>query len=148
MSEWTGTDSRPGGRVRAIWARHDKVRFVVVGGWNTVFGYLAFAGLYLLLGRRYMIAAVLGHVLAVSQAFLAHRVLTFRSHGGPFGEFLRFNLAYSGSLALGLAGLPLLVEVFRVPPLVAQAAMIAVSTLGSYVIHRAFTFRNQPSSRK
>lgn len=143
MTEAPGGGSGPPGRLLKAWAHHDKLRFLVVGAWNTVFGYLAFVGLYLVLDRRYMIAAVAGHALAVSQAFLSHRYVTFQSRGGMFQEFLRFNLTYLGSLVLGLAGLPVLVEIFRVPPLLAQAGLILVTMLGSYLLHRGFTFKDR-----
>lgn len=144
MTERTGKDPWSACRLREVWVHHDTLRFLVVGAWNTVFGYLAFAGLYLVLDRRYMIAAVAGQALSVTQAFLSHRYLTFQSRGRMFPEFLRFNLAYLGSLALGLVGLPLLVEIFRVPPLLAQAGLILVTTLGSFLLHRGFTFRYRP----
>lgn len=143
MTEGPRTAPRPGGRLRGAWAHHDKFRFLVVGAWNTAFGYLAFAGLYLVLDRRYMIAALAGHALAVTQSFLAHRFVTFQSRGALSLEFLRFNLAYLGSLILGLAGLALLVEVFQVPPLLAQAGLVLLTTLGSYLVHRGFTFRDR-----
>ncbi len=63
-----------------------KIRFVVVGIWNTIFGYLAFVSLDLLFtplfSRRYfayMLAVVLSNFMAILNAYLFHKYVTFKS---------------------------------------------------------------------
>lgn len=127
------------------WRDHEKLRFLIVGASNTVFGYAAFAGAYFLLRNRlhYLAILVLAHFLSVLYAFIGHKFLTFKAKGHLFADFLRFNLTYLSALALGLAGLPFLVEVCRIHPLVSQAMLITVNTIGTYVLHKRLSFRRR-----
>lgn len=126
--------------------RDERVRFLFVGGINTVFGYAVFAGLYLVAGQRigYLGSLYISYVVGVSLAFVLHRRVTFRAHkmgGNPVVDFLRFASVYVVALAVNTVGLPLLVEVGHLPALGAQAIMVVVVTIISYVGHKYFSFR-------
>lgn len=122
---------------------HQKFRYLAIGAWNTLAGYLIFAGLYLLFSppTSYMIVAVISHLLSVTQSFFTQRWIVFRSSAHWLGEYLRFHIAHFGSLAAGLCALPLLIEVFAVPPLIAQGTITALIVVASYFVHQHFTFR-------
>ena len=129
----------------------ERIRFVFVGGINTVFGYVVFAVLYLAAGHvvGYLGALYLSYVGGVSLAFVLHRRVTFRAHetgGTPVLDFLRFAAVYVVALAVNTVGLPILVEVARFLPLVAQAIMVVVTTLISYFGHKYFSFARRPQS--
>lgn len=124
----------------------ERIRFLVVGGVNTVFGYAVFAGLYLAAGQRigYLGSLYISYVVGVSLAFVLHRRVTFRAHetgGNPVLDFVRFASVYVVSLAVNTIGLPLLVELGHLPALGAQAIMVVVTTIISYVGHKYFSFR-------
>jgi putative flippase GtrA len=126
----------------------ERVRFVIIGGVNTVLGYGLFALFDLTLGKTigYLGALYAAYVIAIVVAFFLHRRFTFRAHesGNPFVDFLRFSLVYVVSLLINTAALPLLVELARMPPLVAQAVIVVVTTLVSYFGHKFFSFRRAP----
>lgn len=115
----------------------------MIGAYNTFFGYLSFAGLYLVFKGRlhYLVILVAAHILAVTNAFVGHKFLTFRAKGYLWADFLRFNLTYLGALAFGLLGLPFLIEVCKFHPLISQAMLMAISMFGTYVLHRRVSFR-------
>lgn len=121
----------------------EKLRFLFIGAYNTAFGYGVFAVLYLLTHQsmHYLVIATISHLLSVTHSFLTHRYIVFRDHGRIIPAFLRFNAATAATLAFGLSAITLLVEVMDVTPLVGQAIVIALSTVGSYLLHRRFTFR-------
>ncbi len=127
---------------RLQWDGSEKARFLVVGVYNTLFGYVVFAGLYLLLGHRvhYLVVMVIAHILAVCNAFVGHRILTFRVKDHLLRDFLRFNLSYTGVLVFGIFALPAMVEGLHAHPLSAQAVVIALTTLGSYILHKRISF--------
>jgi putative flippase GtrA len=115
----------------------------VIGAYNTAFGYAAFTLIYLFFHVRlhYLTIMVIAHVLAVTNAFFGHRFLTFRVHGHLLSDFLRFNLTYLGALFVGIVGLPFLIEVGHLHPLVSQALLIALTTVGTYILHKRVSFR-------
>jgi putative flippase GtrA len=121
----------------------ERFRFLLVGGWNTVFGYGIFVVLERTLGQatHYLLALLVAHVIATLVAFLGHRYITFRVKGSFFKDLVRFWSVYAGLLAVNAIMLPLLVEVGGVPVLLAQALFIVVTTLTSYAGHKYFSFR-------
>jgi putative flippase GtrA len=121
----------------------EKLRFLAVGVYNTAFGYLVFAVLYLWLHERlhYLIIAILAHTIAVASAFTMHRHIVFRSKDPLLPSFIRFNLSTAISLAFSLSGMALLVETFGTSPLVAQAIVTCLAVMISYLLHRHYTFR-------
>ena len=128
-----------------IW-ESERFRFLAVGADNTLFGYIAFALLYTWLheSMHYLVIAVIGHVIAVINAFFAHRILVFRTRGNLLPEFVRFNVTTVGSTAIGLAGLALLVDFAGIHPLLAQGIVLAVTVVITYVAHKRFTFGRRP----
>lgn len=125
------------------WHKQEKLRFLLVGVGNTLLGYLIFVGTYLVLRKHlhYLGILVLAHLLSVLCAFMGHKFLTFRVKGHLVADFLRFNLSYLGALSFGMVGLPFLVEVCRIRPLVSQAVLIGLTTIGSYFLHKRVSFR-------
>lgn len=126
----------------AIW-QNERFRFLLVGAFNTAFGYAAFALLYLLLGNKlhYILIGVLAHVVATLVAFTGQRHLVFRSDSPWLPEFWRFNLSLLAVLLFGLASLFVLVTLLGLHPLLGQAIVTPLSVLLSYFSHRHYSFR-------
>jgi putative flippase GtrA len=124
------------------WRTPQRWRFLLVGAFNTLFGYLVFSGLFLLFGKwvHYLAIGFVSHLIAVSNAFVAYRSLVFPSTDRWQASFIRFNLSQLVSLGFGIAGLYGLVEFGHCRPLLAQAVITALSVLLSYTLHRFFSF--------
>ena len=128
-----------------------KVRFLVIGAWNTAFGYGVFWLLYELFSRvftvryfAYTTAQIVGWVIAVANAFLLHKYVTFRSTARGregFFEFLRFMQTYVAMFLFGLVLLPFLVEIVGLGPRVAALVATGIGVVISYLGHRYITFR-------
>jgi putative flippase GtrA len=123
----------------------------MVGAWNTIFGYLVFVGLDYLFNLffspryvAYMSAAVLANILAILNAYIFHKFVTFRSPIKGLAmipELVRFFSMYLFSFILGLVLLPVFVEFFHLDPKIAGALLIPVTTIISYLGHSRFSFR-------
>jgi putative flippase GtrA len=135
-----------------LWLKHQvKIRFFFIGIWNTIFGYLAFVGLdilftYLFPKRylAYMSAALLSNILAIINAFIFHKYITFKSRVSGKGiliEFARFFSTYLFSMILGLILLPFFVEVMGIDPKISGAMLIPITVIISYFGHSRFSFR-------
>lgn len=127
---------------RRLWQESRILRFLIVGGWNTVFGYLCFYGLYVLAANRvhYLVVTAVAHSINILQAYVMHRWLVFRSHAKITNEFLRFNASYVGTFLLGLLVMFLLVEATGLSPPVAQAIVILLNVIISYLLHSHVSF--------
>ncbi|TFD71232.1 GtrA family protein [Cryobacterium gelidum] len=137
----------PGRGLRGV-LNDERVRFILIGGLNTSIGYLIFVILELSFGSRlgYFFSLYGSFLLSSVSAFLLHRRVTFRVSGSEriLLDFLRFLSVYTFALVINSIALPLLVEVGAVPPLLAQALIVAATTLVSYFGHKFFSFRRRP----
>ena len=125
-------------------AGDERVRFLVVGGFNTALGYGLFVIFELAFGM-YLVSLYGSAVIAIVVAFFLHRNVTYRvvGTGNVVIDFLRFVSVYVVSLAINTVALPLLVEFGRLNPLVAQALIVVGTTLISYFGHKLFSFRRR-----
>jgi putative flippase GtrA len=126
-------------------------RYLVVGIWNTAFGYATFALFtFLLEGRMpasYMVASLLASVINITVAFLGYKWFVFKTRGNYLEEWVRCVMVYSGSIVLGLALLPpavFLVEYLtgnpRAAPYIAGALVMGLQVAGSFIGHSRFSF--------
>jgi putative flippase GtrA len=130
----------PGLLLRVV--RDQRVAFLAVGGVNTVFGYGVFAGFLLLLGQSgYLVALVSAYVIAVLFAFATYRFLVFRVRGHVLADLWRFATVYISSLAVNFVLLPLLVELAHLRVLMAQALIVLVTSMMSWLGHKHYSFR-------
>lgn len=130
------------------------VRYILVGGFNTVFGYGVFALLnwsFTGLGSYgYMYAAVPANLIAITVAFLGYKWFVFRTRGNYLIEWIRCMGVYGSSSLVGLAGLAILVPILRhslhkpaQAPYLAAAMMTVVTMLFSFFGHKNISFRQR-----
>jgi len=130
--------------LRARLAPHEeKLRFLVVGGWNTAFGYGMLWILDSLLHARlhYTLILTLNWVIGVTQNLFTFKLLVFRTKGNWLKEYLRSYVVYAGSFVLNLAIVSLIMEVWRPRLVIAQLPALVVVTVISYLGHKYFTYR-------
>lgn len=137
----------------AIWktTHTTKAKFIVVGVWNTIFGYGIFCLLDTIFSHvfttryvGYMSAMILGQIIAVINAYIFHKYITFRSVVKGIGivfEFIRFCMTYAVTFFLSLVLLPIFVELFLMTPKIAGAVVVLVCTIISYLGHSRFSFK-------
>ncbi|WP_233548777.1 GtrA family protein [Clavibacter lycopersici] len=140
---------RPLARLRGL-LDDRRVRFLLVGGFNTVFAFALFAALEATAGRALddagqpiagSLVPLLGsYAVAILAAFALYRRLVFRVRGHVLRDLGRFVSVYLVSITLNAVLLPVLVAV-GVPRLGAQALLVVVITVISYVGHGRFSFR-------
>ncbi|WP_285135697.1 GtrA family protein [Microbacterium sp. lyk4-40-TSB-66] len=125
-----------------------RVAFLIVGVINTVVGFAWFALFELSIGRvwGYMATLLFAHVASVLCAFVLYRRFVFRVRGHVWIDLARFESIYLVSLGINALLLPLLVELAGLQPIVAQALIVFVTTIVSYVGHSRFSFRRKKVS--
>jgi len=140
-----GMAGQPGWLLRVV--RDQRVAFLIVGAVNTVVGYLIFAGFLALLGQdRYLATLACAHVFSVLFAFVLYRFVVFRVRGHVLSDLWRFETVYLSALAVNFILLPLLVELANLPVLLAQALIVFVTSVMSWVGHKNYSFRRSSSS--
>ena len=141
----SGMSGPPGWLLKVV--RDQRVAFLAVGAVNTVVGFLCFAGLLVVLGQqRYLVALVCAHVVSVLIAFVLYRFVVFRVRGHVLADLWRFETVYLSALAVNFVLLPVLVEIAHLPVLLAQALIVLLTTVMSWVGHKHYSFRRPASS--
>ncbi len=128
------------------------LRYLLVGGWNTLFGYGTYALFTALLMPRlrfgYIYASVFSSLLNITVAYLGYKFFVFKTQGNYLAEWLRCILVYGSAMLPGLVLLPLLVEglhsIFHLgqsAPYIAGALVMGLTVIYSFFGHRNFSFR-------
>ena len=127
---------------RFYFRRREQLLYLMVGGWNTVFGFGAWALMQYLLGDYldYLVVIVLAWPINVLNAYLGYRYIVFRSRGPVLKELPRFSLVYLATLLVNLALLPVALSVLPFSIYVVQALFTAVVVVCSYLGHKYYSF--------
>jgi putative flippase GtrA len=149
------SNSRSGGLASHIPPKQ-LFRYLLVGAWNTGFGYGLYALFTALLGRHmansYLPALVLSNLISITVSFLGYKWFVFKTKGNYFREWLRCVSVYSGSMLISFVSLPFLVYFFRSvlgypkqAPYLAGAVLTGITAIISFFGHKHISFRRTDS---
>lgn len=132
------------------------LRYLLVGGWNTVFGYSTFAGIYYMLHRQripaaYVYAQVISNFINITVAFFGYKLFVFKTKGNYLREWMKAMAVYWSGFLPGLILLPLTIKALNYgfhlkesAPYIANAILMCVGVVYSFVGHSKVTFRVPP----
>lgn len=126
------------------WFRiNDKIRFLLVGGYNTLFSFCLFYFLQEMLGGtfHYIVILLFCHLIAVLNSFINLKYFVFRSTKNFFIEYLKVNIIYAVYFVLNALLLYILRDIIGVNIYIAQLICIIILTIGSYFGHKYFSFK-------
>ena len=134
-------------------------RYLVVGVWNTAFGYATFALFTRLLEnvvpQSYMMATVLASLINITVSFLGYKWFVFKTKGNYLREWSRCVAVYGSNILVGLAILPILVYLIRhhshwqyQAPYIAGALLTGFTVLVSFFGHKHFSFKPSAAERQ
>ena len=114
--------------------------FLLVGGFNTLFGYILF-GLFFKVGQlHYTFALMLAYAVGVFLSYATHKRFTFQQAKNRGKNLPKYISSYAVIFILNSLFLSLLVEVLTLDPLLGQMIAIVVISLLSFVIQKYWVF--------
>ena len=127
-------------------------RYLLVGAWNTLFGYGPYAFFTAILSpiipHGYIAASVISSLLNISVSYLGYKWFVFKTKGNYLREWIRCVGVYSGGILFGVLALPVLVLVIRrntrfvtQAPYIAGAILTVFMVVYSFLGHKKFSFR-------
>jgi putative flippase GtrA len=138
------------------------VRYVIVGVWNTAFGFSTYAGIYWLLHHKDVLhanmygqviaAQILSNFINITVAYLGYKFFVFKTKGNYLREWLKAMAVYGSGFLPSLILLPSLVKGLQyVPhmggtraPYIASALLMGFGVFYSFIGHKKVTFRVPP----
>ena len=135
-----------------IWFKFSQeIRFLLVGGVNTVLAYLLLnllnfvltlllAGIFsnLLIAN---IALLVQYVLTINVSFITMRYYVFQSHGKWLQEWLKVWSVYLFFYLINAPILTFMLAILKWPIWLAQGVYIIFSTVSIFILHKYYSFR-------
>jgi putative flippase GtrA len=118
---------------------HELLRFGLVGAFNAGVFFGGYTGL-VLLGVPYLLAAFMAFLVSASIGYWLHEHWTFQGASPTVRGWLSWLAAQGAATGLNLAGLAILVDGFGVGKIVAQAVLLPLTPLVTYVVGRRWVF--------
>lgn len=152
----------PAGKIERLIAERQVLRYLLAGGWNSLFGYVCYAGFVALYSRvlesRYLpltvdIASVTATPFGVTMSFFTYKLFVFRTEGNYLREWIKCFIVYGSATIPGLFALPLVTRLLQsVPSLHAMAGYLAgaivmgFTTIYTYLAHKKFSFSRRKTA--
>lgn len=121
-----------------------KIRYLLVGGYNTVVGYLIFYlfNHFFADHLHYLVILTISHFISVINSFLSLRFFVFCSQKNILKEYLKINVVYLGYLVCNAALLYTLKDLLHINLMISQLICTVVITSAAYFVHKNFSFKN------
>jgi putative flippase GtrA len=121
-----------------------KIRYLLAGGWNTLFGYSTGVFLYYAFSSylHIIMIGLLANILAITMAYLTYKLFVFQTEGNWLREYFRSYLVYGGMALLGTGILWIMVDGLNIPFWLAQGLVVAATMIITYISHSRFTFKS------
>lgn len=133
------------GSIQKLYFDHQKkLRFLFAGLVNTCVGLATYPILYFGLhpyGFGYIQILVLAQFICITISFISNKYFVFKSKGKMKYEYIKFFAFHGLFFSLNLIVLPILVEVMKLNPMLAQTIFSVLIIVTSYFWHNSFTFK-------
>lgn len=152
------------------------IRYLLVGCWNTGFGYGVFFLIYSYLKVRlsytlaYNAANIASQIFAITNAYIGYKCFVFQTRGNYLREYLRFYVVYGVTAIINILLLPVVVTLLShalhgrayplcsifgkmlilssdTTPYYASALLLLITVLGSFFGHKHFSFNETDKNK-
>ena len=119
------------------------LRFLLVGGCNTLLGFGLFPAIYWLipdLRKHYMWILVSTHIINVLWAYFANKYFVFRTQGRVLNEMTKFVSFHLLCFLIMILAVPFFVELAHIHPPVIQFSVSVLVVISSYFWYDKIVF--------
>ena len=121
-----------------------KVRYLVVGAWNTFVGFAVFTFfMFLLPVSQYLLAFLLTTLFSGTNAYLTQRIFVWKSSASIATEASKFFTVFIGQTIANIFLLFAFVDYFNFHPLWTQYVIAVVFIVLTYLSHKHWTFKSK-----
>jgi len=121
---------------------NQKTKYLLVGSYNTIFGYLIFVSLFHYFSStiNFSLLLALSHIISVTNNFFLYRSLVFKVREKIVRNYLRFHLVYFYVYIINLILLTILVNIMSWNIYLSQGLIIIITTILSYFLNKNYSF--------
>lgn len=122
----------------------EKIRFVLVGGFNAGVSYLIYSAICLILGSEaYQTALALAWIISSVVSFTTQKFLVFESGGDWVKEYCKCCTTWVFSYVINAGVLEALVKGLNLNVFLAQIIATGVCAIFTYIVFKRFAFRKK-----
>lgn len=132
-------------KLKTFWFNiSDKLRFLMVGGFNAGVSYLIYACLlYFILGENhYQTALALAWILSSIISFSTQKHFVFQAKGNAILQYVKCCMTWFFSYILNAFLLWLFIEKFKINAYIAQILATGCCAVFNYIMFKVFAFKN------
>lgn len=129
--------------VKNIWFNlSKKIRFLVIGGINTVVSYGFYILFCLMLGvSKYQIALILAWIFSSFISFTTQKLFVFQSKGNWYKEYTKCCAIWGISYLQNALFLELNIKLLNINVFIAQIISTLCVTIFTYILFKKFAFK-------
>ena len=129
-------------KILQIWFKiPDKIRFILVGGFNTVVSYFLFWLFYRICALYYNEAVTIQWLISVNISIFTMRYFVFRHTKNLWKEYIKGFKTYLILLLVNISWLTITDIIFHQNPLISQLIYIIISSAITYLLHKYYSFK-------
>ncbi len=122
----------------------DKIRFLLVGGYNAAFSYIVFAIAVFFIGKEhYQLCVALQWIISSVFSFVNQKIFVFCTKGNWIKEYLKCCTTWVVSYLCNAFILELIVRYITKNVYVGQIVSIFLASIVTYVLFKYFAFRHR-----
>lgn len=122
----------------------EKIRFILVGGYNAVISYILYALILWLTDERSpQLALFTSFIISTFHNFLTHKIYVFGTKGNYLKEYPKCLFSWSISYFLNSILLALFTNGFSINPYLAEFFAMALVAINTYLMLKFFAFKNK-----
>jgi putative flippase GtrA len=120
-----------------------QARFIMMGGLNTLIGYLVVTCVYTLFSERlsFLMIGIISNIVAITIGFTLQKFFVFQTKGNWLKQYLRSYITYGAVGIIGFALLWIFLNIFQINVWISQAIIMVLITGISFIGHKKITFR-------
>lgn len=123
-----------------------KIRFLLAGGVNTLFGLACFPILYIVfkdLNFHYLYILILSQLSCILFSYITNKFFVFQTSKNYINEFSKFASFYLIFSIVNIFYLPFMVEFIKMTPVISQLFFSVIIILSSYFWHKHISFKKR-----
>lgn len=121
----------------------DKIRFLLVGGWNAAFSYVIFSiALYIIGQQNYQICVAIQWIISSVFSFVNQKVFVFCTKGHWFKEYFKCCTTWVVSYICNAIILEVIVRFITKNVYVGQLFSILMASVVTYILFKYFAFKH------
>ena len=120
----------------------DKIRFLLVGGFNAGVSYLMYSAFCIILGETsYHTALAIAWIISSVVSFTTQKFLVFRGCGSWMREYIKCCTTWVFSYMINAGLLEMFVKIFHINVYLAQIIATLIAAIFTYVVFKKFAFK-------